>query len=74
MTRKSALGAAAIALALTTTAGAAQDTTGNYSAKSVVLVHGAFADGSSWAKVIPHLVAAGMKAVAVQILATAKGP
>jgi pimeloyl-ACP methyl ester carboxylesterase len=34
--------------------------------KTVVLVHGAFADGSSWAKVIPLLTAKGLKAVAVQ--------
>ncbi len=33
---------------------------------SVVLVHGAFADGSSWRKVIPLLQAAGLKVVAVQ--------
>jgi pimeloyl-ACP methyl ester carboxylesterase len=34
--------------------------------KTVVLVHGAFADGSSWAKVIPLLQAAGLKVVATQ--------
>jgi len=33
---------------------------------SVVLVHGAFADGSSWNKVIPLLQAQGLKVVAVQ--------
>lgn len=33
---------------------------------TVVLVHGAFADGSCWAKVIPLLTARGLKAVAVQ--------
>jgi len=32
----------------------------------VVLVHGAFADGSSWAKVIPLLTKRGLKAFAVQ--------
>lgn len=32
----------------------------------VVLVHGAFADGSSWSKVIPLLQAKGLKVVAVQ--------
>src|SRR2546427_12560200 len=31
--------------------------------KNVVLVHGAWADGSSWAKVIPFLEAAGPDAV-----------
>jgi pimeloyl-ACP methyl ester carboxylesterase len=35
-------------------------------AKTVVLVHGAFADGSSWQKVIPHLAKAGLKVIAVQ--------
>ena len=33
---------------------------------SVVLVHGAFADGSSWSKIIPLLQAKGLKVVAVQ--------
>lgn len=33
---------------------------------TVVLVHGAFADGSSWGKVIPLLQAKGVKVVAVQ--------
>ncbi len=35
-------------------------------AKTVVLVHGAFADGSSWQKVIPRLEKAGLKVIAVQ--------
>ena len=34
--------------------------------KNVVLVHGAFADGSSWAKVIPLLEAKGLHITAVQ--------
>jgi pimeloyl-ACP methyl ester carboxylesterase len=34
--------------------------------QNVVLVHGAFADGSSWAKVIPLLQAKGLNVVAVQ--------
>jgi len=34
--------------------------------KTVVLVHGAFADGSSWEKVIPLLQAKGVRVVAVQ--------
>ena len=33
---------------------------------TVVLVHGAFADGSSWSEVIPLLQAAGLNVVAVQ--------
>src|SRR5215813_5252251 len=35
-------------------------------AKTAVLVHGAFADGSSWEKVIPYLEKAGLRVVAVQ--------
>lgn len=35
-------------------------------AANVVLVHGAWADGSSWAQVIPYLQAAGLKVTAVQ--------
>ena len=38
----------------------------NLSDTTVVLVHGAFADGSSWEKVIPLLQAKGLKVVAVQ--------
>jgi len=34
--------------------------------KNVVLVHGARADGSSWSKIIPLLLAKGLNAVAVQ--------
>jgi pimeloyl-ACP methyl ester carboxylesterase len=34
--------------------------------KTIVLVHGAFADGSSWSKVIPLLEARGYRVVAVQ--------
>ncbi|WP_042698836.1 alpha/beta fold hydrolase, partial [Azospirillum sp. B506] len=33
---------------------------------TVILVHGAFADGSSWGRVIPRLQAEGFGAVAVQ--------
>src|SRR4030088_981930 len=35
-------------------------------ARNVVLVHGAWADGSSWAEVIPRLQAAGLNVTAVQ--------
>ncbi|CAJ0557530.1 unnamed protein product, partial [Mesorhabditis spiculigera] len=45
---------------------AAQDAAASAPAKTVVLVHGAFADGSSWNKVIPLLQKAGLKVVAVQ--------
>ena len=35
-------------------------------ARNVVLVHGLFADGSSWSEVIPRLQAAGLKPTSVQ--------
>src|SRR5262249_11472495 len=35
--------------------------------KNIVLVHGAFADGSSWGKVIPILQAKGLNVTAVQM-------
>lgn len=35
-------------------------------AKNVVLVHGLFADGSSWSEVIPRLHAAGLNVTSVQ--------
>jgi len=35
-------------------------------APTIVLIHGAWADGSSWSAVIPRLLAKGLKAVAVQ--------
>ena len=53
--------AAAIAAAGTGFAKAANGTQ-----PSVVIVHGAFADGSDWAKVIPLLQAQGIKVTAVQ--------
>src|ERR1700755_2827976 len=34
--------------------------------KNIVIVHGAWADGSSWSKVIPLLQAKGLHVVAVQ--------
>ena len=34
--------------------------------KNIVLVHGAFADGTSWSKIIPLLEAKGYNVVAVQ--------
>jgi pimeloyl-ACP methyl ester carboxylesterase len=40
-------------------------------AKSVILVHGAWADGTSWSKVIPPLVKMGLDVTAVQLPLTA---
>jgi pimeloyl-ACP methyl ester carboxylesterase len=53
--------AAASALAVATSTSIAADAT-----KNVVLVHGAWADGSSWAKIIPLLEERGLHVVAVQ--------
>ncbi len=36
-------------------------------AKNVILVHGAWADGSSWSKIIPLLTAKGLNVTAVQL-------
>ena len=51
--------------------GPASKATGQTSAtgavKTVLLIHGAWADGSSWSKLIPLLEAKGLHVVAVQI-------
>jgi pimeloyl-ACP methyl ester carboxylesterase len=55
--------------ALTTTLGGMEahaQTAAPVEARNVVLVHGAWADGSSWAEVIPLLQAADLKVTAVQ--------
>jgi pimeloyl-ACP methyl ester carboxylesterase len=46
--------------------GAAAQASMSAGVRNVVLVHGAFADGSSWSKVIPLLQAKGLHVVAVQ--------
>ncbi|WP_314444683.1 alpha/beta fold hydrolase, partial [Massilia timonae] len=57
----------AIAAALAATGLQAHAADAAASAKpSVVIVHGAFADGSDWARVIPLLQAKGVKVTAVQ--------
>jgi pimeloyl-ACP methyl ester carboxylesterase len=58
-----------MALAVAATLGAVQahaQTATAAEARNVVLVHGAWADGSSWSEVIPYLQAAGLKVTAVQ--------
>src|ERR1700730_16305708 len=60
-----ALAAAALAVTLGGWEARAQ-TAAPVAARNVVLVHGAWADGSSWAEVIPLLQAAGLKVTAVQ--------
>ncbi|GAB4036112.1 alpha/beta fold hydrolase [Spirosoma gilvum] len=52
-----------MALSTPSTADAQSNKTG---VTNVVLVHGAFADGSSWSKVIPLLEAKGLTVIAVQ--------
>lgn len=41
-------------------------TQANDTQPSVVIVHGAFADGSDWAKVVPYLQAEGVEVTVVQ--------
>lgn len=55
-----AVGGAAVA------GGAAPIAAANTEKPTVVLVHGAFVDGSVWSKIIPRLEAKGLKVVAVQ--------
>lgn len=52
------------------TIGAVAQTDSKPVAKNVILVHGAWADGSSWDKVIPLLEAKGLHVVAVQLSLT----
>src|ERR1700733_14721341 len=56
-------GSIGIATALS---GVAEAQTQQHPVKNIILVHGAFADGSSWSKVIPILEARGFHVVAVQ--------
>ena len=56
----------AAAAAISTAAGPIAARAAPTRAHNVVLVHGAYADGSCWAEVIPFLLAAGLSAVAVQ--------
>jgi pimeloyl-ACP methyl ester carboxylesterase len=66
-TMNSFLKLAALGLAASLMAGSAAAATPIDAAKpSVVIVHGAFADGSDWAKVIPLLQAQGLRVTAVQ--------
>src|ERR1700687_5571300 len=47
--------------------GAVAQTNTAQGVRNIVLVHGAWADGSSWSKVIPLLEAKGLQVVAVQL-------
>ncbi|NDZ16061.1 hypothetical protein C7T35_17735 [Variovorax sp. WS11] len=61
---KSTVAAAAIGLSIA--AGAAPPAPALEAPATVVLVHGAFADGSAWNRVVPRLQAKGLKVVSVQ--------
>jgi pimeloyl-ACP methyl ester carboxylesterase len=61
---------AGFSIATALTIGAVAQTDSEQQAKNVVLVHGAWADGSSWNKVIPLLEAKGLNVVAVQLSLT----
>jgi pimeloyl-ACP methyl ester carboxylesterase len=65
-----AVGAAMLVAAGAT--GAAQGQKQNRRITNIVLVHGAWADGSSWSKVIPLLEAKGVHVVAVQLPLTSQ--
>src|ERR1700719_478531 len=65
MDRRTFMGATAVAAASSLVIGAAHAQPA-HKAKNVVLVHGLFADGSSWSEVIPRLQAAGLNVTSVQ--------
>jgi pimeloyl-ACP methyl ester carboxylesterase len=46
---------------------AAAQSSESHGVRNVILVHGAWADGSSWSKVVPLLEAKGLKVTAVQL-------
>jgi pimeloyl-ACP methyl ester carboxylesterase len=63
----------AVALLVAATAtGATEQQQQNRGVTNIVLVHGAWADGSSWSKVIPLLEAKGLHVVAVQLPLTSQ--
>jgi pimeloyl-ACP methyl ester carboxylesterase len=63
----------AVALLVAATAtGATEQQQQNRGVTNIVLVHGAWADGSSWSKVIPLLEARGLHVVAVQLPLTSQ--
>jgi pimeloyl-ACP methyl ester carboxylesterase len=66
MYRTACIAIAALFVAGALATGAAAQTNISTAVKNIVLVHGAWADGSSWSKVIPLLQAKGLHVVAVQ--------
>ena len=66
MVHRTSVSIAVLALGMAASAPLFAATAANAGPPSVVIVHGAFADGSDWAKVIPLLQAKGLKVQAVQ--------
>jgi pimeloyl-ACP methyl ester carboxylesterase len=66
MNRPTLIAMAVVCLAATLVTGAAAQANRATGVKNIVFVHGAWADGSSWSKVIPLLEAKGLHVVAVQ--------
>jgi pimeloyl-ACP methyl ester carboxylesterase len=66
MSIRTMINAAVCSVLTVATVGWGHAQTNQQSVKNIVLVHGAFADGSSWSKVIPILQSHGMNVVAVQ--------
>ena len=65
--RKAVVVSAALLTTIVPVAKATAQTNAAARTTTVLLVHGAWADGSSWSKVIPLLEAKGLRVVAVQI-------
>jgi pimeloyl-ACP methyl ester carboxylesterase len=63
---------ALVVLASTASVSAKRETNQTRGVTNVVLIHGAWADGSSWSKVIPLLEAKGLHVVAVQLPLTSQ--
>src|SRR5215831_7830072 len=63
---KSFKGVVGLSLLLTVMAAGLPASAVQLEAKTAVLDHGAFADGSCWQKVIPYLEKSGLKVIAVQ--------
>ncbi len=66
MIAKGTIASFATLLAATLTSQTCIAQTGKVTVQNIVLVHGAWADGSSWSKIIPLLVERGFNVVAVQ--------
>ncbi len=66
MNRPTLIAIAVICLATTLVMGAFAQANRATGVKNIIFVHGAWADGSSWSKVIPLLEAKGLHVVAVQ--------